>query len=109
MKSIFSQCHDRGVQQSAPPTSRYIESLMCLIKFQSLALIYDRIQWKRCNPEILKTIKWDLEWDLKFYFLKMKSDEVGTTRKHPETINGNVKNLRKRIENEGKRECHFLL
>ena len=23
----------------------------------------------------------------------MKSDEVGTTLKHPETINGNVKNL----------------
>ena len=23
----------------------------------------------------------------------MKSDEVGTTFKHPETINGNVKNL----------------
>ena len=27
----------------------------------------------------------------------MKSDEVGTTLKHPETINGNVKNLSKRI------------
>ena len=26
----------------------------------------------------------------------MKSDEVGTTLKHPETINGNVKNLGKR-------------
>ena len=37
----------------------------------------------------------------------MKSDEVGTTLKHPETINGNVKNLSKseillffHIENE---------
>ena len=32
----------------------------------------------------------------------MKSDEVGTTLKHPEgeTINGNAKNLSKRIENE---------
>jgi hypothetical protein len=30
----------------------------------------------------------------------MKSDEVGTTLKHPETINGNVKNLSKRIERE---------
>ena len=30
----------------------------------------------------------------------MKSDEVGTTLKHLETINGNVKNLSKRIENE---------
>ena len=28
----------------------------------------------------------------------MKSNEVGTTLKHPETINGNVKNLS---------ECHF--
>ena len=37
----------------------------------------------------------------------MKSDEVGTTLKHPETINGNVKNLSKRIENESKGECHF--
>jgi hypothetical protein len=27
----------------------------------------------------------------------MKSNEVGTTLKHPETINGNVKNLSKRI------------
>ena len=27
----------------------------------------------------------------------MKSDEVGATLKHPETINGNVKNLSKRI------------
>ena len=26
--------------------------------------------------------------------------EVGTTLKHPETINGNVKNLNKMIENE---------
>ena len=30
----------------------------------------------------------------------MKSDEVGTTLKHLETFNGNVKNLSKRIENE---------
>ena len=30
----------------------------------------------------------------------MKSDEVGTTLKHPETINGNVKNLSKRMENK---------
>ena len=37
----------------------------------------------------------------------MKSDEVGTTLKHPETITGNVKNLRKRIENESVGECHF--
>ena len=30
----------------------------------------------------------------------MKFNEVGTTLKHPETINGNVKNVSKRIENE---------
>ena len=30
----------------------------------------------------------------------MKSNEVGTTLKHPETINGDVKNLSKMIENE---------
>ena len=32
----------------------------------------------------------------------MKSDEVGTTLKHPKTINGNVKNLSKRIKMKGK-------
>jgi hypothetical protein len=31
----------------------------------------------------------------------MKSNEVGTTLKHPETINGNVKNLSKRIKMKG--------
>ena len=30
----------------------------------------------------------------------MKSDEVGTILKHLETINGNVKNLSKMMENE---------
>ena len=30
----------------------------------------------------------------------MKFVEVGTTRKHPETINVNVENLSKMIENE---------
>jgi hypothetical protein len=34
----------------------------------------------------------------------MKSNEVGTTLKHPETINGNVKNLSKSDENESKNE-----
>ena len=29
----------------------------------------------------------------------MKFDEVGTTLKHPETINGNVKNLSKKDRN----------
>jgi hypothetical protein len=28
----------------------------------------------------------------------MESNEVGTTLKHPETINGNVKNLSKRMK-----------
>ena len=30
----------------------------------------------------------------------MKSDEVGTTLKHLEATNGNVKNLSKRMENK---------
>ena len=55
------------------------------------------------NIAILKSFKLlsllTSEWNLKFYFLH-KSNEVGTTLKHPETINGNDKNLSKRIENE---------
>jgi hypothetical protein len=37
----------------------------------------------------------------------MKSSEVGTTLKHPETINGNVENLSKRMNMKDKGECHF--
>jgi hypothetical protein len=37
----------------------------------------------------------------------MKSNEVGNTLKHPETINGNVKNLSKRMKMKDKGECHF--
>jgi hypothetical protein len=37
----------------------------------------------------------------------MKSNEVGTTLKHPETINGNDKNLSKRMKMKDKGECHF--
>ena len=44
---------------------------------------------------------------MKFYFLRIKSDEVGTTLKHPETINGNVKNLSKRIEMKDKGNANF--
>jgi hypothetical protein len=54
------------------------------------------------NAPNLPTLKsWKLlsllnfEWDMKFYFLHMKSNEVGTTLKHLETMNGNVKNLSK--------------
>jgi hypothetical protein len=32
----------------------------------------------------------------------MKSEEIGTTLKHPEPINGNVKNLSKRIKRKDK-------
>jgi hypothetical protein len=39
----------------------------------------------------------------------MKSNEVGTTLKHPETINGNVKNLSKRMKMKDKGECQKLL
>ena len=37
----------------------------------------------------------------------MMSDEVGTTLKHPETINGNVKNLSKRIKRKDKGTANF--
>jgi hypothetical protein len=37
----------------------------------------------------------------------MKSNVVGTTLKHPETINGNVQNLSKRMKMKDKGECHF--
>jgi hypothetical protein len=39
----------------------------------------------------------------------MKSNEVGTTLKHPETINGNVKNLSKRMKMKDKGECQLPL
>lgn len=39
----------------------------------------------------------------------MKSSEVGTTLKHLETINGNVKNLSKWMKMKDKGECHFYI
>jgi hypothetical protein len=39
---------------------------------------------------------------MKFHFLHIKSDEAGTTPKHLETINGNVKHLSKRIKMKDK-------
>jgi hypothetical protein len=39
----------------------------------------------------------------------MKSNEVGTTLKHPETINGNVKNLSKRMKMKDKREFNITI
>jgi hypothetical protein len=36
----------------------------------------------------------------------MKSNEVGTTLKHPATINGNVKNLSERMKMKDKGKCH---
>ena len=74
---------------------------MCLIKCQPHTLIHDRIQWKCCNHEILKAIKsLKSEYDLKFYFLHMKSNENRATLKYLETITSNVKILGKKIENE---------
>ena len=35
------------------------------------------------------------KWDLRLYICHMKSNEVGTTLKHPETINDNARNLSK--------------
>ena len=53
---------------------------------------------------ILKSFKLlsllNFEWSMKFYFLHMKSDEVGNFLKHTGKISGNVKNLSKRIEKE---------
>ena len=64
-------------------------------------------------PSILKSSKLlsllNFEWDMKFYFLHMKSDEVGTTLKHSETINGNVKNLSKRMKMKDKENVTFTL
>jgi hypothetical protein len=37
----------------------------------------------------------------------MKSNEAGTTLKHPESFHGNVKNLSKRMKMKNKGECHF--
>jgi hypothetical protein len=99
----------RRVQQSMPPTSRYIKGMVSLIKCQFHTLLHDRTRWKHCNPANLEILKTVFEWDLKFYFLHMKSNEVGTTLKHPETINGNVKNLSKRMKMKDKGECHFYL
>ena len=39
----------------------------------------------------------------------MKSDEVETTLKHPETINGNVKNLSKMMEMKDKGNVTFTI
>ena len=39
----------------------------------------------------------------------MKCNEFGTTLKHPKTINGNVKNFSKRIENERWENVTFTL
>ena len=37
----------------------------------------------------------------------MNSDEVGTPLKHPETINGNVKNLSKMMKMKNKGNANF--
>jgi hypothetical protein len=44
---------------------------------------------------------------MKFYFLHMNSNEVGTTLKHRETINGNVKRLSNRIKRKDKGNVNF--
>ena len=48
---------DKRVQQSMPPTSRYIKSLVLLIKCQFHTPIHDRIQWKHCNLANLEILK----------------------------------------------------
>ena len=49
----------RGVRQPMSLTSRYIEELVLLIKYKFHTLIHDKIQWKHCNPPILKSWKTD--------------------------------------------------
>jgi hypothetical protein len=44
---------------------------------------------------------------MEFYILHIKSDEVRTTLKYPETINGNVKYLSKRIKRKDKGNVNF--
>ena len=44
---------------------------------------------------------------MKFYFLHMNPNEVGTPLKHPKTINGNVKNLSKRMKMKNKGNANF--
>ena len=39
----------------------------------------------------------------------MKSNEVGTTPKHPKTINGNAKNLSKRMNMKVNEERQFYI
>ena len=39
----------------------------------------------------------------------MKSTEIGTTLKHLETINGNVKNLSKRLKRKDKGNINFYI
>ena len=39
----------------------------------------------------------------------MKSNEVGTTLKHPESFHGNVKNLSKRMKMKNKGNITFTL
>ena len=65
-----------------------------------------------CNPNLPSWKVLSLlnsEWDMKFYFIYMKFDEVGIAPKHPRTINGNVKNLRRRMEKKNKGKCRLLL
>ena len=58
------------------------------------------IERKRCNPGILKTAKSVEFWMGSKILLFAYELDVGITLKHPQTINGNVKNLSKMIENE---------
>jgi hypothetical protein len=80
-----------------------------LIKCQSHTFIRDRIQCKclnSTNHEIPKTIK-SVEFLMVYeVLLHMESDEVGTSFKHPQIINGNVKNLSKRTKMKEKK-CHL--
>ena len=66
---------------------------------------YNLLTW---NPEKLISLL-DFKWNIKFYFLHMKSNEAGTTLKHPESFHGNVKNLSKRMKMKIKENVTFTL
>jgi len=81
-----------------------------LIKCQSHTFIRDRVQWKclnSTNHEILKTMKSVEFWMVYEVLFHMEFDEVGTSFKHPQIINGNVKNLSKMTKMKDKRNVIY--
>ena len=82
-------------QAWTPPTSRYIESWCVWLNSNPLPSYTIESSGNVAILKSWKLLSLNSEWDLKFYILDMKSNEVGTTLKHPETIIVDVKNLSK--------------